>query len=344
MSVASEWESVSKEHKVGVGRLVVALGVVVVVSGCSSMAIPDVVTPVKRVLEPLGRSFDSRSTYIVQPGDNLAYIAWRYKTSVDDLLAWNGMASASALISGQPLQVRPPRGATAIVQAPVLIEPTVQPVPQAAVSDTVTRAAGAASPLDSQLIVPMSPRADALADVPNDVARSEMPAVVAVEPLVVPALPVAVQPIEAAQEPAEVAALNVEDVIEVPTASRDGLNWAWPQRGKIVKSFSASENSQQGIDIVGGASEPIRAAADGIVAFAGSDVNVLGRTIIIDHAGEYLSAYAKVGKLLVGEGDSVRVGEVIAQAGDGSADGRFHFQIRQRGVPLDPLKYLPKGN
>ena len=331
--------------KFRVCRSVVVLGLAAVIGGCSSLAVPDLVTPVKRALEPIGRSFDTR-TYVVQPGDNLAYIAWRYKASVDDLLAWNGMASASSLVPGQPLQVRPPRGGTVIAQAPA--RAVIVPAPQVAVApveSTVTRAIESA-PLEERLIVPVAPREDTLVDLPQDLnqpAAVPEPTIVVVEPVVEPVKPVVREAVPQ-PEPVQTAAVAVEDVVEVPTAARDGLSWAWPQKGKIVKTFQASDSSQQGIDIAASASEPIRAAADGIVAFAGSDVSVLGRTIIIDHAKEYLSAYAKVGTLLVGEGDSVRVGDPIAQAGDGGGTGQFHFQIRQKGVPLNPLKYLPKGN
>ncbi|MEM9604411.1 MAG: peptidoglycan DD-metalloendopeptidase family protein [Pseudomonadota bacterium] len=313
----------------------------VVVSGCSSLTIPDVVTPVKRVLEPLGRSFDTRA-YVVQPGDNLAYIAWRYQTTVDELLAWNGLNDATGIRPGQAIQVRAPRGGV-VAQAPQQpARPVVrqQTVPQPAPSDTVTSPVASAEPLQSQLIVPVQPRDTRISSVtvqpaPTPTAPApavRAPQVVYVEPVVEPEPVVAVAPTPPA-----------DDVVHVRTASRDGLQWAWPQRGKIVKSFSSSDTTQQGIDIAAGSAKPIRAAADGIVAFAGNEVSVLGRTIIIDHQREFLSAYAKVGKLLVEEGESVRVGDVIAETDAGGADGQFHFQIRRKGVPLNPLKYLPKG-
>lgn len=329
-------------------RPVVVCSVLVLASGCSSLTIPDVVTPVKKVFEPLGRSFDSR-TYLVQPGDNLAYIAWRYQTTVDDLLAWNGLSNAGALTVGQPLQVRAPRGGAVIAQAPTPDLPVKRPAPQPHASDTVTSAVASSAPLSSQLIIPVAPATvPATTDPAPRVVQSAsivqpasaVPRVVEVEPIVEPVVTASV----AQPTAAERAAIESGELVQVQTASRDGLRWAWPQRGKIVKSFSPSDTAQQGIDIAAGASQPIRAAADGIVAFAGNEVSVLGRTIIIDHQREFLSAYAKVGRLLVEEGDSVRVGDVIAETGVASDGSQFHFQIRRKGVPLNPLKYLPKGN
>ncbi|MEM6987301.1 MAG: peptidoglycan DD-metalloendopeptidase family protein [Pseudomonadota bacterium] len=345
----------------GVVRSVALGGLVALLSGCSTLTIPDVVTPVKRVLEPLGRSFDTR-TYVVQPGDNLAYIAWRYQTTVDELLLWNGLADGSSIRAGDPLQVRPPRNGVVLARAP---QPASQaqvqriPQPQPHVSDTVTSPVAASEPLESQLIVAAQPRVGAAtrqvvpqqpqvfvqptensAQVVQTPRVVQAPQVVQVEPVVEPTGTA----IAKAETGADQATLADGDLIQVSTASRDGLQWAWPQRGKIVRSFSPSDSSQQGIDIAAGSAEPIRAAADGIVAFAGNEVSVLGRTIIIDHQKDFLSAYAKVGKLLVEEGDTVRVGDVIAESDVGSGDGQFHFQIRRKGEPLNPLKYLPKGN
>lgn len=334
-------------YKNGVIRLASAYGLLALISGCSALSLDDVVAPVKRALEPIGRSFDTR-TYVVQAGDNLAYIAWRYQTTVDNLLAWNGLQDATSVYAGKAIWVRPPRDNLVLAGAPQRqAEPSAgaAPQPQASSSDTVIGVAAASESMSSQLIVPVQPRSPQLTSSALIVEQQEQvmqpPAqIVQVEPVLEPtAVAVESQPV-ATPQPTPTGG----DLIQVQTASRDGLHWAWPQRGKIVKPFSPSDLvGQQGIDIAAGSAEPIRAASDGIVAFAGNEVSVLGRTIIIDHAEEFLSAYARVGKLLVEEGDSVRVGDVIAESDSGAEDGRFHFQIRRKGVPLNPLQFLPKG-
>lgn len=335
-------------YKNGVIRFASTYGLLVLISGCSALSLDDVVAPVKRALEPIGRSFDTR-TYVVQTGDNLAYIAWRYQTTVDNLLAWNGLQDATSVHAGKAIWVRPPRDDLVLAGAPQRqpeLSAGVAPQPQASSSDTVISAEVASESMSSQLIVPVQPRSPQpissalIAEQQQEQVMQPPAQIVQVEPVLEPtAVAVESQPV-ATPQPAPTSG----DLVQVQTASRDGLHWAWPQRGKIVKPFSSSDLvGQQGIDIAAGSAQPIRAASDGIVAFAGNAVSVLGRAIIIDHAEEFLSAYARVGKLLVEEGDSVRVGDVIAESDSGAEDGRFHFQIRRKGVPLDPLRFLPKG-
>ena len=64
--------------------------------------------------------------------------------------------------------------------------------------------------------------------------------------------------------------------------------------------------------------------------------------LIVKHDETYLSAYAHNRLVLVGEGDEVGKGQVVAEMGSSGAEStRLHFEIRQDGKPIDPLKYLP---
>ena len=87
----------------------------------------------------------------------------------------------------------------------------------------------------------------------------------------------------------------------------------------------------------------MRAAAGGKVVYAGSGLRGYGRLIIVKHDEVYLSAYAHNSKLLVEDGAKVRKGQQIALMGDTGTDRvKLHFEIRKRGKPVNPLKYLPK--
>ena len=86
----------------------------------------------------------------------------------------------------------------------------------------------------------------------------------------------------------------------------------------------------------------VRATADGKVVYQGSGLPGYGRLIIIKHNKDFLSAYAHNRKLIAQEGQWVKQGEVIAQMGSSGTDRtRLHFEIRKRGQPVDPLRYLP---
>ncbi|MDJ0956059.1 MAG: peptidoglycan DD-metalloendopeptidase family protein [Arenicellales bacterium] len=118
--------------------------------------------------------------------------------------------------------------------------------------------------------------------------------------------------------------------------------WIWPVKGPILKRFSAKAGNK-GIDIGGESGRGIRAAADGKVVYAGSGLRGYGKLIIVKHDEVYLSAYAHNSKLLVADGSAVVRGQQIALMGDTGTDRvKLHFEIRQRGKPVNPLKYLPK--
>lgn len=117
--------------------------------------------------------------------------------------------------------------------------------------------------------------------------------------------------------------------------------WHWPVKGPIVGRFNGTSN--KGIDIKGKAGQTVRAAADGVVVYAGSGLIGYGNLIIIKHSQVYLSAYAHNKKLLVAEKNKVKAGQKIAEIGSsGTSENKLHFEIRKNGKPVNPLWYLPK--
>jgi len=123
------------------------------------------------------------------------------------------------------------------------------------------------------------------------------------------------------------------------TAGPPGV-WGWPASGDIIQSFSAAT---KGIDIAGVPGEPVRAAADGKVAYSGNGVRGLGNLIILNHANGFISAYAHNRTLLVKAGQTVKRGTQIAEIGQtDTSSPRLHFEMRRQGTPVNPLQYLPK--
>ncbi len=99
-----------------------------------------------------------------------------------------------------------------------------------------------------------------------------------------------------------------------------------------------------GIDITGKYGASIVAANNGTVIRAGWSGGY-GYTAIIDHGGGISTLYAHCSKLLVKKGNKVEKGQQIAKVGDtGLARGaHLHFEVRENGVPVDPLKnYLKR--
>ena len=107
----------------------------------------------------------------------------------------------------------------------------------------------------------------------------------------------------------------------------------------MVAGFNDASN--KGINIAGKMGEPVDAAADGKVVYAGSGLRGYGNLVIVKHDGNYLTAYAHNSKILVKEGDAVKRGQRIADMGDSDADSvMLHFEVRRQGKPVDPLKFM----
>ncbi len=119
----------------------------------------------------------------------------------------------------------------------------------------------------------------------------------------------------------------------------------WPLTGRILTRFGPLGNGRRndGINIAAPLGAPIRAAADGVVAYVGSEIAVYGGLILIKHGQGWITAYGHADALLVKRGQAVKRGQVIARAGEtGNVNApQLHFEIRRGRAPVDPLRQLP---
>ncbi len=124
------------------------------------------------------------------------------------------------------------------------------------------------------------------------------------------------------------------------TGGEDDMPFIWPSSGPLLAGFDEARN--KGYDIGGKAGDPVLAAADGRVVYAGAGLRGYGNLIILKHNNTYLTAYAHNQTLLVKEDQNVRRGQKIAEMGSTDADRvKLHFEIRRQGKPVDPQRYLP---
>ena len=120
----------------------------------------------------------------------------------------------------------------------------------------------------------------------------------------------------------------------------EDLGWTWPVSGSVIAAFDEQRN--KGLGLSGSAGDPVLAAADGRVVYAGSGLRGYGNLIIVKHNNTFLSAYAHNQTLLVREDQTVRRGQKIAEMGSTDTDRvKLHFEIRRQGKPVDPARYLP---
>jgi lipoprotein NlpD len=121
----------------------------------------------------------------------------------------------------------------------------------------------------------------------------------------------------------------------------DAVNFIWPAQGAVVANFDEAKN--KGVAIGGKVGDPVLAAADGRVVYAGAGLRGYGNLIILKHNNTYLTAYAHNQALLVREDQAVKQGQKIAEMGSSDADRvKLHFEVRRQGKPVDPIAFLPK--
>jgi len=165
---------------------------------------------------------------------------------------------------------------------------------------------------------PLEPRAGS-ASAPAGAPSAPLPAVVAASQ---PAAPVREAATPAARE------------------GDDDINWAWPAAAPVAMGFDEARN--KGLVFRGKAGDPVYAAADGRVVYAGSGLRGYGNLVILKHNTTYLTAYAHNQTLLVKDDQNVKRGQKIAEMGSTDADSvQLHFEIRKQGKPIDPARLLP---
>jgi murein DD-endopeptidase MepM/ murein hydrolase activator NlpD len=99
-----------------------------------------------------------------------------------------------------------------------------------------------------------------------------------------------------------------------------------------------------GVDIVAGIGTKVMAAAGGVVSYSGT-MPEYGNVVDVDHDNGLTSRYAHLSKRLVKAGDVVMKGQLIALVGNtGRTTGpHLHFEVREKGIPLNPNKFLAIG-
>jgi len=143
-------------------------------------------------------------------------------------------------------------------------------------------------------------------------------------------------------------------VTETPAKAAEATgampSFRWPVHGRVISPFGGKTNGAQaqndGINVAVPEGTPVKAAEDGVVAYAGNELKGYGNLVLVRHSNGYVSAYANASELLVKRGDTVKRGQTIARAGQtGNVDSpQLHFEIRKGSTPVDPSKYLSGGN
>jgi murein DD-endopeptidase MepM/ murein hydrolase activator NlpD len=129
-----------------------------------------------------------------------------------------------------------------------------------------------------------------------------------------------------------------------PTPITDAPPLRWPVDGRVVSGFGAKPGGRfnDGVNLKAAAGTPVRAAGDGVVAYAGDAIPGFGNLVLISHPGGWVTAYGHAEALLVSRGKKVAAGEVIARAGSTGAvdEPQVHFEVRRGRTPVDPVRVI----
>ena len=275
--------------------------------------------------------------YVVASGDTLCRIADRTGAAAEAIARANGIAAPYAVRVGQRLRV--PAGRYHLVRG----GHTGIAIARAYGVEwsRIVTANGLTEPYDlrvgQRLAIPET-RAGRSRAAERAAAFS-----LDVEDLLTGAQPAAIA--RAPRRPA-VAPRRLPATTPIVAPARVATGFAWPVDGRVVKRFRAAAAGERsdGIKIAVPPDTPVKAAADGIVAYAGSGIAALGGLVIVRHGGGWASVYGHAAKLLVRRGQAVRRGDTIARSGStGRADRpEVHFELRKGRAAVDPLGQLPR--
>lgn len=277
-----------------------------------------------------------RREYVVQAGDNIYDISRRYGVDSSQLIRLNNIAPPYAVTPGQRLMLPAPVETPSVAAAD---GGAVAPAPAAAPSSVVT--VEELPPLPGTGTSPSGTTTAPQSVLPEPAPSVTAPSGSAAPTTTPPPETAAPQP-QATTPPAQTATVSPPAVPQ--PAPLSGGKFLWPVNGKIVSGFGPREGGlhNDGINIAAPLGTPIRAAENGVVAYAGNELRGFGNMLLIRHADGWMTAYAHADALLVKRGDSVVRGQTIARVGQTGnvSTPQLHFELRRGTEAVDPVKYL----
>jgi murein DD-endopeptidase MepM/ murein hydrolase activator NlpD len=261
--------------------------------------------------------------HIIAPGETLMKLSRQYNKPLVEIARANHIPPSTMVKVGDRIIIPGMRG------APPQHFAARQTVPQPAPVATIP-AKSAPAVAQPQFAQPK-------------IAQPKVAAPVSQRVATVPAAP-ATQPTANVVTPA---AENPEPQKTKLDATSGLPSFRWPVNGRVIQAFGPKPSGQQndGLNVSVPEGTPIKAAEDGVVAYAGNELKTYGNLVLIRHANGYVTAYAHASEIMVKRDDTVKRGQIIAKSGQtGSVTApQVHFEIRKGSTPVDPAPFLNKG-
>lgn len=266
----------------------------------------------------------------VEVGDTLYSLSRKYSVPVNDLAVMNNLTPPFGLYAGQRLKV------------PNLSAPDVRVATQVASTPNV-----ATKKSDAIVVKPQAKAATPppVASAPKVASSNSSNSKKVTQP----------QNTKAASNKADSAKTTkktTEKISSDPSkklpkiAARSSSKFSWPVRGRILSGYGAKSNGlfNDGVNISATRGTSVKAAENGVVAYAGNEVKGMGNLVIIQHDGGWMTVYAHMDSMAVRRGARVNVGQKIGTVGaTGKVDTpQLHFEIRKGTKAYNPSNYLKK--
>ena len=252
-----------------------------------------------------------------------------------------------AAVQPKPLAAKP-LAARPLATAPTVETAALQPKPLKPLKPATQVAATTLKPAKPAEVAAVTPAKPVR---PVQVAIAKPKTVPAAKPVAVaqikPAKPLApvAAPQATASIPAETTkppAATVAQAAPLEAAKAGAPEFRWPVKGRIIQDFNPGQRAD-GINISVPEGTEIKAADNGVVAYAGNELKGYGNLILIRHADGYVTAYAHARDISVKRGDVVRRGQTIATAGQTGdvTSPQVLFEVRKGATPVNPRQFLP---
>ena len=270
------------------------------------------------------------SPIIVAQGEDVETLSRRYGVPTSALLSANGLSSPAQVHGGMRLvvPVYNANGKSGEHKVAEATKPEAAPKTKKKDAEVADKSPAKTEKVAKTEKTAKTDTADKAASEPVKTAKADLPKAAQAKPSTDPTTTGRITPtapVETAQQ---------------ADANGTSPEFRWPARGRIIQGFKAGGNDGINISVPEGTS--VRAAENGVVAYAGSELKGYGNLVLIRHPNGFVSAYANNGELDVKRGDTVKRGQVIAKSGQsGNVNSpQLHFELRKGSTPVDPTAYL----
>ena len=308
-------------------------------------------------------SWDGGTAITVAAGESIDTIARRYGVPASVIMQANNIAAPATLHPGQRLVIpryKPSRVATTPPPRPAVPTPAPAASPAGnanvhvvAAGDTLSKIAhryhksvneiAKANNIQPTATLNVGDRLTIPGAQASPAVKASAPAVAAPAKPVASAAPKEAEPVQNVNVVAPTDPLGKE-AAKLAEGTGAVPKFRWPANGRVIAGYGPTTNGQQndGINIALPENTPVKAAEDGVVAYAGNELKGYGNLVLVRHPNGYVTAYAHAKELLVKRGDQVKRGQVIARSGQtGNVNApQLHFEIRKGASPLDPTRFL----